>query len=214
MKNINLYLIRHGQSVRNTMPDLIGQDPDDPLSSHGETQAKMLGRHFAIKGMNFERVFYSTYKRAHDTWKIAREHFDNSDEFGVSVNELREYSAGEMKDKSRKEIYGNPDLLAEMNELGMLFKFPKGESLYEVQQRSVTWLTQIALHPSVRQDGDSIALFTHGMVIKCLLQHFMKFDQKLTWRIKIDNTSVTSLSYANGLWHINYINNTEHLVGL
>lgn len=214
MDNITLYLIRHGESVRNTQPDLIGQDAEEPLSKHGETQAKMLGRHFAVKGIEFNKVFYSPYKRARDTWKIASEHFENPDKFGVSVNEFREYSAGDMKDKSRKEIYGNPDLMSEMNELGMLFKFPNGESLYEVQQRAVTWLTKYPLHPSLRKDGDSIALFTHGMVIKCILQHFMQFNQKMAWRINIDNTSVSSLAFKHGVWHVNYINNTEHLASL
>ncbi len=208
MVDIDLYLIRHGESVRNTQPDLIGQAPDEMLSNNGVTQAKMLGRHFGIKGMSFDKVFYSPYKRAADTWKLASDKFDNPDKLGVLVHELREYSAGDMTDRSRKEIYGNAQMMSDMNELGMLFKFPKGESLFEVQQRAMTWLNMIL---SIQTKDTSIALFSHGMVIKCLLQHFMGFDQKMTWRIKVDNTAVSHLSRKNGLWSVNYINSTAHL---
>jgi broad specificity phosphatase PhoE len=211
MNNIKLYLIRHGESNRNLQPDMVGQSADEKLSKRGETQAKLLGRHFNTKGITFDKVFYSPYKRAHDTWKIAQSHFDNPDEFGV-VHEFREYSAGDMIDKSRTELYSNIELMRSMNTLGMLFKFPNGESLYEVQQRAVTWLMDIALNPNLRKDNESVALFTHGMVIKTILQYFMQFDQKMTWRINIDNTSVTKLTFKDNVWFINYINNIEHLV--
>ncbi len=208
MVDVELYLVRHGESVRNTQPDLIGQAADEKLSNNGVSQARMLGRHFGIKSITFDKVFYSPYKRAADTWRIASDKFDNPDQLGVLVHELREYSAGDMTDRSRKEIYGNTMMMNDMNELGMLFKFDNGESLFEVQQRAVTWLNKIL---SIQSKDVSIALFTHGMVIKCLLQHFMHFDQHMTWRVKVDNTSITHLSRKNGLWSINCINSTPHL---
>ena len=38
---VNLHLIRHGQTNRNAIPDLIGQSPDEPLSDIGKSKPKL-----------------------------------------------------------------------------------------------------------------------------------------------------------------------------
>ncbi len=208
--NIKLYLIRHGESVQNTKPDLMGQEPGEMLSELGVLQAQKLGKYFEQKRIMFDEIYTSNYKRAHDTCMIARpvrRHGYNFQE--VLVPELREYDAGDMKGAKRSEVL-TPDVVTKMQSLGMAFKFPNGESLFEVQQRAVTWLYDNVLSVPSDKDRD-IALFSHGMTIKCLLQHFLQFDQRMAWRLSIDNTSMSILEFKDDMWFLKCINATPHL---
>lgn len=208
--SLKLYLIRHGQSEQNTKPDLMGQEAGEPLSPLGEHQAECLGQYLASERIIFDEAYTSHYKRAYDTCMIVRAKRSHDNPFLPLVfPQLREYSAGDMKGAKRTEIL-TFDVVAKMQELGMSFKFPNGESLFEVQQRAVTWLYDTVL--SVRSDKErNVALFTHGMTIKCLLQHFLQFNQHMAWRISIDNTSMSILEFKNNMWFLKCINATPHL---
>lgn len=198
---MNIYLIRHGESVANMSHDIIGQDPNEPLSSQGELQAQKLGKYFANNNIIFDKVYCSPYKRAHDTCNIFKQYNSYFEE--IIVPELREYSAGDMKGQKRTDVM-TPQTIKSMEILGMQFKFPNGESLFEVQQRVITWFN------SISHSYNNIALFSHGMTIKSFLQFFMQFDHKLTWRISIDNTSISILNKTNN-YFVKCINSTSHL---
>lgn len=210
--NLTLYLIRHGESVQNTKPDMIGQEPMEPLSNEGEWQAERLGHHLVHNKNPFDEVYTSHYQRALDTCLIVKHIMrEGKMPFQEYISpDIREYSAGDMSGSKRSQVL-TPDVIASMESLGMLFKFPNGESLYEVQQRSSRWLYDTVL--SVPSDKHRhVALFSHGMTIKCFLQHFMQFDQKMTWRITLDNTSMSILEFKNNMWFLKCINATPHLL--
>lgn len=209
---IKLYLIRHGESVQNTKPDLMGQEPHEPLSDLGQLQAEKLGKYFESKRIVFDEVYCSHYTRATQTHLFAMTEHESQKKFNNSVEyvpALREYDAGDMKGAKRSEAL-TPAVVSKMQSLGMAFKFPLGESLFEVQQRAVTWLYDTVLSKNLDKDRD-VALFTHGMTIKCLLQHFLQFDQKMAWRLQIDNTSMSILEFKDNMWFLKCINATPHL---
>ncbi len=210
MKEACFFLIRHGESERNVKPDLIGQSPDEELTYWGKEQAKLLG-HFLLRGCpeTFDRVYASPYKRAWDTAQIACANFDDEFFHITPVEALREYSAGDSIDKSRKEVFSG-EVLSEMNNLGMNFKFPNGESLYEVEGRVSTWVNSILKFET--KTPQNILVFSHGMAIKCLLHYIMQFDQKLTWRVNLNNTSITKVRFKDGVWFIEAINSYPHLL--
>lgn len=208
IKDLTLYLIRHGQSLQNAKPDLIGQDWNEPLSQRGKTQAKSLGKYLGYEGNSeFDHIYCSNYTRAYETAKIACELFTTQKPSVVA--ELQEYSAGDMTGRNRSVVM-TPEVTNSMSTLGMLFKFPNGESLYEVQQRAVGWMEKNLLN-NPAMDGKRLALFSHGMTIKCILQYIMQFNQHMTWRIAIDNTSISKVRIKDGLWHVDSINDTSHL---
>ena len=212
---MTLYLIRHGESVANVnAPNILGQSSQEPLSIKGEEQATKLGVYLVKNQISFDEVYYSIYKRARDTFEIAMSKYGYSDhqlygDIGRPSFELREYSPGTMTGHKRSEVL-TPEVLSAMDTLGMAFKFPKGESLYEVQQRAVNMLYDKIL--SVPSDKHrNIAIFSHGLTVKCILQYFMQFDQKMTWRIDIWNTSMSILKFKNGQCFVKGINLTPHL---
>jgi probable phosphoglycerate mutase len=209
MKEVCFFLIRHGESERNAKPDLMGQSTDEFLTYWGREQAKKLG-HFLLRGSpeTFDRIYASPYRRAKDTADIACANFENAPEI-ILTEALREYSAGDMLDKSRKEVISG-ETLSNMNNLGMNFKFPNGESLYEVEGRVATWVNNILKFDTATPQN--ILVFSHGMAIKCFLHYVMQFDQKMTWRVKIDNTSITKVRFKDGVWFVEAINGIPHLL--
>lgn len=201
---MRLYLIRHGQTHRNRNNDLIGQSPEEPLSTKGAQQAEVLGKRLKDEGISFAEVYCSPYDRARTTCQLA---------LGIDVKmiideRLREYSTGSAQDKQRHEMI-TEETLKRMMELGMHFGWPEGETLFEVEKRAAQWLFDVI---QKHQDTNAnIAAFSHGMTLKCLLHYILQFDHKLTWRMDINNTGISILDYKLNHWFIKTINDRAHL---
>lgn len=210
--DIRLYLIRHGQTERNANPNLIGQVPEEPLNEAGKQQAKLLGERFKKNNLQFDTIYCSPYKRAEETRDIATpigmnyaRHF--------SVPALKEIYQGDGIDKNRNEVY-TPEFKDHFDFMGMAAHFPNGECMFEVEHRATKWLEdEILENPFTRSDKPlNIAIYTHGITIKCFLHHFMNFDHRFTWRININNTSITTLHAQGGDWFLEGVNDTSHLI--
>ena len=215
----NLTLVRHGQSTTNEQPDLMGQTADTPLSENGKKQAELLRKRLLKENNHIDRVWSSTYKRAWDTAEIALK--DVSYDYCVAASALREYDAGDWLGASRTETLTMP-VIAKMAGLGHGFLPPKGESLHQVERRASLWLEENILYNEDRMaDAQerldqgkgpmNIFLFSHGMTIKCLLHYIMGFDQSFTWKVTIENTSLTKLHYGIKGWRLLSINDHAHL---
>lgn len=201
---LNLYLIRHGQSEVNARPDEIGQSPFVNLTELGKNQALKLKQRLKEDNIYFDQVYSSPYTRALDTAKIVCESYIQDI---ITVTELREYSAGAWTGKSRSQIVTN-DVKLNMVNLGNGFLPPNGESLHMVQRRVSEWLEKTILNTTT---NNNIGIFSHGMTIKCLLHYIMGFDQIFTWRISLDNTAITKLTFNKDGWRLITINDCAHL---
>lgn len=210
-----LYLIRHGESAVNIQPDLMGQAADTPLTGYGQEQAELLRLRFK-NIIKFTHVYASDYKRAADT---ALRMCDYAQIDPIFVSELREYSAGDWEHGSRSKLL-TPEIKMKMASLNNTFQPPHGEALNQVERRASKWLEDNILYSEkIIELSESmtpeIALVSHGMTIKCLLHYVLGFDRGMTWKIDIDNTSVTKLSFnltSEIGWRVHYINDTSHLL--
>ena len=211
-----LSLIRHGQSVFNTQPDRMGQFSDTPLTEKGQKQARKLNERFKKEERNFYKVFSSDYVRAHETAKIAV----NGDI--VLAHDLREYSAGDWNGASRSELI-TTEVKLRMGLLTNGFLPPNGESMNMVERRASQWLEEAILYNkdmiaeaaarSARgQTPMELAAFSHGMTIKCLLHYVMGFDQSFTWKLTLENTSISKLHFGAEGWRLLTINDHAHLL--
>lgn len=210
-----LWLIRHGQSVANLNTDLMGQDGETPLTSKGEQQAALLGGFLAKNKEVFDFAFSSTYKRARDTAAIALDYTP-----GLKIQqfeELREYSAGDWTGVLRSTAL-TPQVKLRMGAMDHGFLPPNGESLHQVSRRASLWLEEHVLYNTEVQSlarladrAANIAVFSHGMTIKCLLHYVMGFDKSFTWKVTIDNTSVSKLYFGKDGWRLLSINDCSHL---
>lgn len=214
-----LYLIRHGQTPTNSDGTAVGQTGDSPLTEHGRLQAHLLGERLAYKDLvTFDKVYSSDYVRAHDTAKIAT----GNNQPIILAPELREYSAGDWTGSKRDEVYNVPALLR-MAAMTNAFLPPNGESLHMVERRASKWLEDNILYNKlVQEEADrrhvkklppqNIFVFSHGMTIKCLLHYIMGFDQSFTWKVTLENTSISKLYFDHKGWRLLTINDHAHLL--
>jgi broad specificity phosphatase PhoE len=204
--HFNLWLIRHGQSEINVQPDMMGQQGNTKLTQLGRKQAELLGQRLKKEGQVFDHVYSSDYLRAHDTARIA---------IGGKViidSSLREYSAGDWTESKRSKILTS-EVKLKMGYMNSAFLPPNGESLHQVERRAATWLEQTLLYnQEISGKTNNIAVFSHGMTIKTLLHYVMGFDQNFTWKIMLDNTSITKLSFGDEGWRLICVNDCAHLV--
>jgi probable phosphoglycerate mutase len=213
-----LSLIRHGQSAVNIQPDMMGQAPDTPLTDKGISQAALLGQRLKGEDKKFDYVFTSDYIRAYNTAKIAM-----GEDYPMIVSSaLREYSAGDWDGASRKEIQ-TERLKLRMAAMTNAFCPPNGESLHMVERRASQWLEDTVLYnegfineTAARHELGlkpmEIAVFSHGMTIKCLLHYIMGFDQSFTWKLTLENTSISKLHFGMEGWRLLTINDHAHLL--
>jgi broad specificity phosphatase PhoE len=217
----DLLLIRHGQTETNALPVMMGQTGDSKLTALGQRQAGLLGNRFDKQLEKFDHIYSSDYIRAHDTAKIALP-TDHLDGRIIVTPALREYSAGDWTSSSRKETL-TPQVQLRMGYLDNAFQPPNGESMHQVERRASQWLEETILYNKEmcyeakwRQDNKfpklNIAVFSHGMTIKCLLHYIMGFDKGFTWKLTLENTSITKLVFREEGWRLITINDHAHLL--
>jgi alpha-ribazole phosphatase len=220
MKNIHIYLCRHGESEANANGlEQIGQDNNTPLTEKGMEQAKKLGERFIdlkAKGVP-EFIASSSYKRALDTANIALKQATWDKACKINITDaLVEYNPGDWKGKNRSIIYEDIKNLKAITYQHMGFLFPNGESYAQVERRASVYLEDAVIYNKTllklaEKQEVNVVLFSHGMTIKCLLHRIMGFDQSFLWKIHIDNTSVSHIVYNDKGFFLNSINDISHL---
>ncbi|KAF8064686.1 gpmB [Scenedesmus sp. PABB004] len=211
-----LLLVRHGESEMNLRAHQVvsGQSNSSPLTQLGRAQAAALGKHLAalhprLAGL----VLSSTAVRAADTAAIALQHWPSADRPElVQLPELLELSQGSWEGAPRAACY-TPDVLAAIRRDPWGFAAPGGESQKQLEAR-VTAAVSRAL-AALKPGGPPLLVFTHGLAIKCFVRGVMNSAPDLTWKIQIDNSSVTELVLVEGGaaegWHVCRVNDTAHL---
>lgn len=178
-----VFLIRHGQ---NDWADkkLAGWTPDVHLNEAGQKQAESLVERLAH--VRFDAIFSSPLERTIETAApLAQAR-------GLVVERMRELGEvdfGEWQGESLK-------ILAKKKEWVIVriapsaMRFPSGESLREMQSRAVSSIERIAAaHPK-----GTVAVFSHGDVIKAIVAHFVGMPLDMFQRLMIAPASVTVLS--------------------
>lgn len=195
------YLIRHGETESNRTRVIQGH-LDVPLSTKGREQAEACGR--ALAGVRLDAVYSSDLSRALDTaCAIARHH-------GCQVKtdpRLREINCGLMQGLSFSECQHRfPEFFARWQTDPLGQPRPGGESVTQLYQRVVAALEDILRqHP-----GDSVAIVTHGGVIRCLTAH-VEGETVDPWAEVVDNCAITVLEHRGDGLVVTRYNDTSHL---
>lgn len=208
---LDLYLIRHAESLQNLNPAIIGgRSLTTPLSNRGKIQANLLGLRLKKEQINFSEIYSSTALRAIQTSEIVSEHIGFEKTKIVKLEELLEIDQGDWEGKPRYKYY-TPENIALMNANHLDFKAPNGESQRMVEERMYAFVKTKLLQRYNK--NICTAIFTHGLSIKCLLRGILDFNSEHTYKIVINNSSITCLKYTKKGWHLVTVNDTAHLIG-
>ncbi|MDX2301718.1 MAG: histidine phosphatase family protein [Microscillaceae bacterium] len=206
---LDIYLIRHAESTGNIQPHIIGGRSNHlQLTAKGEKQAELLGKRLITQGFSFDKVYASVAVRAIETARIACNQMD----FPVGEIKIQpdivELCQGEWTGRLREETY-TEQVMKIIHEDPWNFKAPGGESQKEVEERIFDWL-EMEILPHFEQNL-KIAIFSHGVAIKCLVRKITEANPAMTYRIFIENTSITQFCFDERGWHLRRLNDYGHL---
>ncbi len=75
------------------------------------------------------------------------------------------------------------------------------------------WLLDAAFNTPEWEGEREVAVVSHGHALRSLLQRVMSFDPSLVWRVRIDNTSLTTIRHDDWGWGVEQLNARPHLPG-
>jgi len=181
------YLVRHAVHA---LVDavLVGRLPGVGLSPLGQDQARKLGQRFANEGIT--AVQSSPRERARQTAEAIAE----AARVPVKiVPHLDEIDAGAWTGRSFEALRSDPSWLT-WNSDRDTARPPNGESMYELQQRIVTYLQKLSFsRPHAR-----CVLVTHAEVIRAALLHLLGRPLKSFATLEIAPASVSAVQFDNG----------------
>ena len=198
-----IYIIRHAEAKGNKHRIFHGIT-DSELTQNGINQAKKVAK--SLIKYNINKIYSSDLKRAYYT---AKEFSDITDLDIITSEQLREIDGGLWENMSWVELAEKyPYEYYTWEKKPHKHKMPLGESMTDLRLRAWKILDRIAYE----NKGDTVAIFTHGTVIKVLIVLIMKIDFSNLVDIKwYENTSVTKVLYKNDCFEIEFEGNYDHL---
>ncbi|MGI6030524.1 MAG: histidine phosphatase family protein [Eubacteriales bacterium] len=200
-----VYLIRHCEAEGNRNNTFQGS-MDNGITDRGKRQLEALARRFAH--IHLDAIYSSPLLRARETAYALQKGRDLT----VQVEpDLREINGGDWEGHTWKEIQQNdPDGFFNWRNRPDRLQCPNGENFYQVSQRVTACVQRLVkAHP-----GQTIALTSHGMAIKCLLRELLGYPMKDLYDVPVgDNTAVSLLEFQeDGTCRVVYMSDNQHLL--
>jgi probable phosphoglycerate mutase len=188
---IRILLIRHGNTDLSGRV-LYGRMPGVHLSAEGLRQAQTLGQ--ALKARyRISEVVSSPLERAVET----AQPIATAQDLRISLDEaLIEIDFGSWMGKPFSDLHGS-DYWTRYNQFRSMTAPPGGELMMAVQARAWQAIERIVTRNADASDA-SIAVVTHGDVIRALIVLFLGMSPDHLHRIEIAPASVTEVSIGSG----------------
>jgi probable phosphoglycerate mutase len=190
-----IFFLRHGQTAWNAERRIQGH-LDTPLNDKGRRQAARNGR--ALAGIIADSGAFdyvsSPLIRASETMEIVRREIGLNPKGYRTDPRLREYHLGDWQGHLFADIERDfPELIAERDRDPWNFRYPGegGESFASFSERVLAWLAEI--------ERDSVVT-AHGGVMRCLRRHFLRLDDKATFRLDAPQDRVLRIEGETLSW--------------
>lgn len=199
---LTLYITRHGQTQWNVESRMQGW-ADSPLTEAGMAAASQLGKR--LQHVPLDAVYCSTSGRTiHTAQLIIGERAIPL----IQKEDLREIHVGEWQGMVSADIERDyAEQVKTYYERPSRYESTSGESFHMLKERVLRAIEEIALaHP----DGN-ILIVTHGVVKKCLINHFSGADLDLLWAPPfIHGTSLTVLEIDTDRRELTIVGDMSH----
>jgi len=175
-----LVLVRHAVTPQ-TGPMLSGRAPGIDLSELGREQAATAGER--LKELPVTAIYASPIDRTRQTAEHIAAHHSLPVRTldGVIEADYGEWTGGQLADLAKTDLWKT------VQRTPSRARFPNGESIAEMQTRTVAALEAVvAEHP-----GETIVVVSHADPIKSVIAHFTGVHLDLFQRIAVSPASVT-----------------------
>jgi broad specificity phosphatase PhoE len=178
-----LYMMRHGQTDWNVKQRSQGWN-DIPLNEKGVVQARLASE--KLQNIEIETIYSSDLKRAKKTADIISASLDLPVHY---TKRLREMNFGKAEGVKKTDLPAKfPYIHSAFNDLKNPerydIRYPNGESIGEVQQRFMKFITKLY------EDGrKNVLIVTHGMLVRIFCEICLKKS------IRLENGSVLKVTF-------------------
>ncbi|MDR0879716.1 MAG: histidine phosphatase family protein [Clostridioides sp.] len=196
------YIIRHGQTVWNTLGKTQGHGNSD-LTESGVAQAKDLAESLADEGIDF--IYSSNLGRAVQTAKAIGDRIGKK---VIPTEYLREMGFGVWEGKLIPEIeaeYG--DMFKTWRNEPHKVDIIEGENLHIVKERVDAFIDAL----NKKYDNKKIVLVTHSMTARVMLLSFLNSGMENIYRIRQSNTALNVVKFESYGPVIIKMNDTTHI---
>lgn len=209
--DMNVFFIRHGESVNNAAN--IRQGAEGDLTLLGRKQAAATGHRLAGTGIRFDHFLASPMPRAAQTAEIVAE----------AINMSHEYSELFVEHKNPSEIIGkphdDPDVVAvnvavRDHYTDPEWKYSDEESFVELRRRG-----RQALERLEELEGENVLVVTHAKFLRLLTAYIMHGEAvtpEQFWNIFLTlrnhNGGINMLAHEEERWRLVSWNDHTHLL--
>lgn len=202
-KNVKFLLVRHGQHTGEEENRIEGW-ADFELTDTGKKQSTLLAERLK-RDFTIDSLYSSSLLRAQQTAEAIGEAFEikpimlqdiRAMNYGRSGG-LKKYEASVLFPKTRDSQFPHNRSWGRESELGFAKRVL--EAFYEIYYS----------HP-----GETVAIVTHGRAISTILREVLRMPISQDFRIGADDTSIHYFEMGPDKTEIQYLNNTDHLLGL
>lgn len=203
MKQIRIFIARHGQTDYNKRGLLQGRGIDAPLNETGFRQADQLSSY--LNGYDADALFSSSLVR---TWQTAEPLRKAKNLDIVRETDLDEMDFGDFEGKPYLDAAKELDNIQNFWKRGELdVPVPGGESPRQVFNRANS-----AFHDIVDKfSGNNLMMILHGRLIRILVSEWLGMGLKNMHKIEHQNAAINQLVY-DGSFRAVYLNKTDHLL--
>ena len=180
-----LVLIRHATNDWVRKGRLAGWTPGVHLNEEGRAQAEALGQRLATAQL--DAVYSSPLERALETARAVAAPHGLEVQIHKGIGEVRygEWDGRSIRDLAKKPLWRSAQICPSVT------RFPKGESIGEMQARVVSALDEIR---SAHLKG-IVAAVAHADVIKAAVAFYIGAPLDLFQRLAVSPASVTVVSF-------------------
>lgn len=202
-----IYVVRHGETAWNRDNVFRGR-ADVPLNEKGEKQVDALGRRLGADRL--AAVYSSPLQRARQTAAaILRYQSDDGGATSLLIDaDFSDPDVGLLEGLDvgqAQERY--PDFFRVWREEPQHCRFPGGDSLPDVLERSAAALNRVARsHP-----GESVAIATHRVICKMLMFTALGMGLESFWRLGQQTACLNIVEGVPGALGVVLVNDTCHL---
>ena len=195
-----ILFIRHGETDCNKKHLYYGH-LNPSLNQTGINQLKNTKKKLEKMKEKIDIIFSSDLKRCRESLELLEIDKDIKQHFSEN---LREMNFGILEGKTYKEIEEQfPDYVNEMKNNWRNFKAEGGESLSDLQKRSVAKINKIKNECKNKK----ILVVAHAGVIQSLISYYLFNNLDGYWKFRLDNGSITKMTVMDdGFIYFNYIN--------